>query len=85
LLEELGLSIPKTHDLEDLLVLLLPHYPVLGHRRRGLRFLTGFAVDPRYPLLHTTKRQAMSALRWAGQVRQTCRHLLGLPPLSPSP
>jgi HEPN domain-containing protein len=76
--EERGLSISKTHDLEDLLIHLLPHHASLGSCRRGLRFLTGFAVDPRYPLLHTTKRQATSALRWAGKVRQACRDLLGL-------
>jgi len=28
--------------------------------------------------LRTTKRQAASALRWAGQVRHACRNLLGL-------
>jgi HEPN domain-containing protein len=78
LLEELGLSVPKTHDLENLLALLLPHYVSLGRYRRGLRFLTGFSVDPRYPLLHTTKRQAVSARRWAGEVRHACRRLLGL-------
>jgi HEPN domain-containing protein len=80
LLEEQGLAISKTHDLEDLLALLLPHCASLGGCRRGLRFLTGFAVDPRYPLLHTTKRQAASALRWAGKVRDTCRTFLRLPP-----
>jgi len=78
LLEEQGLSITKTHDLEDLLVALLPHYLTLGRCRRGLRFLTGFAVDPRYPLLRTTRRQAASALRWAGKVRDACRAFLGL-------
>ena len=78
LLEELGLAIPKTHDLEDLLDLLLPHHASLSRCRRGLRLLTGFAVDPRYPLWHATKRQAASALRWAGRVRDACRTLLGL-------
>src|ERR1700730_7174313 len=58
LLEEFGQAIPRTHDLEDLLDLLLPHHSSLSSCRRGLRLLTGFAVDPRYPLLHTTKRQA---------------------------
>ena len=38
---------------------------------------------PRYPLLHTTKRQAVSALRWAGQVRDACRTLLGARPPRP--
>jgi HEPN domain-containing protein len=80
LLEELGIAISKTHQLEDLLALLLPHYAPLGALRRGLRFLTPFAVDPRYPMLNTSKRQATSALRWAGKVRQTCREILGLPP-----
>ena len=80
LLEELGHTIPKTHDLEDLLNFLLPQHPSLSRCRRGLRLLTGFAVDPRYPLLHTTKRQAAAALRWAGKVRDACRALLGLRP-----
>ncbi len=80
LLEELGLAISRTHDLEDLLDLLLPHHASLGGCRRGLRFLSVFPVDPRYPLLRTTKRQAASALRWAGRVRQECRNLLGLRP-----
>jgi HEPN domain-containing protein len=80
LLDELGVAFSKTHDLEDLLGLLPPHYATLGRNRRGLRFLTGFAVDPRYPLLRTTKRQAVSALRWAGKVRHACRNLLGLQP-----
>jgi HEPN domain-containing protein len=80
LLEESGPSAPKTHDLENLLALLLPHYGSLRRYRRGLRFLTGFAVDPRYPLLHTTKRQSASAVRWAREVRHACRDLLGLKP-----
>jgi HEPN domain-containing protein len=80
LLEELGHSVPKTHDLETLLALLLPRYASLGGYRRGLRFLTAFAVDPRYPLWRVSKRQATSALRWAAKVRAACRTILGLPP-----
>src|SRR5262245_57494710 len=79
LLEELTVTIPKTHDLEDLLNRLLPHHSSLSGHRRGLRFLTPFAIDPRYPLFRTTKRQAAAALRWSGKIRQACRHLLGLP------
>ena len=78
LLEERGTIIPKTHDLEDLLNLLLPHHASLKRYRRGLRLLTGFAVDPRYPLMNVTKRQATSSLRWAGLIRGACRLLLGL-------
>lgn len=79
-LHEVGQAFPKTHDLEDLLDLLLPHHRLLDRFRRGLRFLTGFAVDPRYPLLRTTKRQAVSAVRWAGRVRDACRKVLHLTP-----
>ncbi|MGH7139241.1 MAG: HEPN domain-containing protein, partial [Pirellulales bacterium] len=47
LLEELGLVVPRTHDLENLLALLRPHYVSLRRYRRGLRSLKRFAVEPR--------------------------------------
>ena len=78
LLEELGQHIPKTHDLEHLLNLLLPAHPTLRSLRRGLIFLTDFAVDTRYPGNWTTKRQAASALRWAQRVREASCTLLGV-------
>lgn len=40
LLEELGLNIPHTHNLDDILSLLLPHHASLRSCRRGLIFLT---------------------------------------------
>jgi HEPN domain-containing protein len=78
LLEELGLTVPRTHVLKDVLSLLVPHHPPLARLRRGLTFLTRFAVETRYPGDNATKRQATSALRWAGKVREACRNLLGL-------
>lgn len=80
LLEELGLIIPKTHNLDDLHGLLSPHHPALRSLRRGLIFLTDFAVETRYPGDNATKRQATAALRWAGKVRTICRGLLGMRP-----
>jgi HEPN domain-containing protein len=47
LLEELGLAVPRTHNLDDVLNLLLPHHPTLHSLRRGLIFLTNFAVETR--------------------------------------
>jgi hypothetical protein len=44
--------------------------------RRGLDFLTRYAVETRYPGKSVNKRQAMAALRWAGKVRDACRKLL---------
>jgi HEPN domain-containing protein len=79
LLEECSLPIPKVHDLVRLLALVQPHYANLLTLRRGLAMLNDFAVDARYPDCWLTKRNAQSALRWAGRVRDACRALLGLP------
>jgi len=79
-LEELGLAVPRTHVLKDLLALLTPHYPSLAGFRRGLTFLTRFAVETRYPGDNANKRQAEAAFRWAGRVRQEVRTLLGIGP-----
>ena len=78
LLEELGSSIPKTHDLEILANLVQPSHPELRILRRGLLFLTDFAVDTRYPGNQASKRQAQAARRWASRVREGCRAVLGL-------
>ena len=43
-----------------------------------LVFLTDFAVETRYPGGRSTKREAEAALRWAEQVRQAVRGLLGI-------
>jgi HEPN domain-containing protein len=83
LMQELALVIPRTHALEDLRNLLLPHHPSLTSFRRGLIFLTSFAVETRYPGKTATKRQATAALRWAVQVRAAARALLGLRPRPP--
>jgi len=79
-LTEGNLSVPRTHDLEDLLSLLLPIHPQLVALRRGLKFLVQFAVDARYPGFHATKKQAMSALHWSGRVRDACRIVLNFRP-----
>ncbi len=78
LLEELGIAVAKTHDLDKLLTVLQSHHPTLQTLRRGLLFLTDFAVDTRYPGDNATKRRAESALRWADKVRTAARTLLGL-------
>jgi hypothetical protein len=77
-MEELGLLVPKTHDLESLLTKLAPNHPTLQPLRRGLLFLTDFAVDTRYPGKHASKRQALAALRWMERVRTPARALLGI-------
>lgn len=78
LMAEAGLTIPKTHDLGLLLNVVLPHHHPLRPLRRGLIFLTGFAVDTRYPGKNASKRQAEAALRWAKRVRAAACGLLGI-------
>jgi HEPN domain-containing protein len=80
LLEELDRSIPRTHDLLDLLHELLPTHSSLKRISRGTVFLTQFAVEFRYPGKNATKRQALAALRWAERIRQECRTILGIKP-----
>ena len=73
LMEELGLAIAKTHDLDLLLPQLLPHHPALKSLRRGATFLSNFAVGTRYPGKSASKRQAEAAARWSGKTRNVAR------------
>ncbi len=77
-LQELGLPVPRTHDLEALLGSLALHHPSLTRLKRGLVFLTQYAVETRYPGKNATKRQMEAALRWAERVRDACRVVLGV-------
>jgi len=78
LLEELGIPVAKTHDLKKLFTVLQPHHPALRSVKRGMGFLTHFAVETRYPRESANKREADAALRWAERVRTTARALLGI-------
>jgi hypothetical protein len=72
--------VPRTHNLNDLLNLLLPHDPTLAFLRRGLRSLTRYAVDTRYPGVRATTRRMKAALRHAERARREIRSRLGLSP-----
>jgi HEPN domain-containing protein len=78
LMEKIGLTVPRRHNLISLLPQLTPHHSSLRSLRRGLDFLTRFAVQTRYPGASATKRQATAALRWAAKVRTAACSLLGL-------
>ena len=80
LLQETGLAVPRTHELEDLLDLLLPQDATLAPLRRSLRSLTPYAVNFRYPGVRATTRRMQAALRQAERVRTELRARLGLPP-----
>jgi HEPN domain-containing protein len=78
LLQEFGLAVPRTHNLDQLLGALLPHDKTLRALRRHLVSLSRFAVDYRYPGHGATSRQARSALRQLATVRRATRQRLGL-------
>jgi HEPN domain-containing protein len=78
LLQELGLVVPRTHDLEDLHDLLLARDPRLAGLRRACSILTPYAVDYRYPGTRARKRQAQAAVRHVEKVRAVVRNCLGL-------
>lgn len=77
-MEEQGIMVPKTHDLDVLLASLFSHYPKLRSLRRGLLFLSDFAVDIRYPGNSASKRQAAAAIRWMNRLRTSARRSLGI-------
>ena len=79
ILQELGLKVPRTHMVRDLVDLLLGIHPDLRSIRRGAAFLTRFAVETRYPGRSATKRQAAAALSWATKTRAVVRQILGIP------
>jgi HEPN domain-containing protein len=80
LINELALTIPKVHDLERLLSLLLPHDETLLTLRREINGLTEYAVEYRYPGLRATKRQAATAMTKMERVRTEIHRRLGLRP-----
>ncbi len=79
MLAERGLPIQKTHDLTILLDQLLPTDPTLRSLRRGLKGVTRYAVEYRYPGMNTSTRQARAAYRKALLLRQGIHKRLGLP------
>jgi HEPN domain len=60
--------VPKTHELADIIDLLLPGDAKLARLRRKADSLTQYAVDYRYPGEIATKRQMEAALRHVDQI-----------------
>jgi hypothetical protein len=77
-MQENGLVVPKTHELADIVDLLLPVDAALARLRRKADSLTQYAVDYRYPGEIASKRQMEAALRHVDEIRLECRGKLGL-------
>ena len=78
LMAEHGIPIQKTHDLTILLLQLIPIDSTLHSLKRGLKGVTRYAVEYRYPGMNTTTRQAKTAIKKALSVRDEIRNRLGI-------
>jgi len=77
-LQEAGLFFPKTHDLDELLHLVLPIEPQWAALRPAVSQLTNYAVVFRYPGPSASAPDARQALAHCQLVRKYARQTLGL-------
>jgi HEPN domain-containing protein len=75
---EAGLPIPKTHNLERLLDLVLPVEPLWAAFRPALQLLASSAIELRYPGSAATKPEARRSMRDCKALRREARLSLGL-------
>src|SRR5258708_6248056 len=78
LLQEWGLALPKIHQLDKLLDLLLFHDASLVNLTHRLDGLTQYAVEYRYPGFHADARKTKAAIKMADRIRLETRCRLGL-------
>ncbi len=77
-LQEAAIAIPFTHNLNALLLHVLPVEPTWTLMQPSLQTLTAYAVGFRYPGNNATLIQARDALKMCGEVRAIVRLSLGL-------
>ena len=77
-LQRANIAFPKTHDLEQLLDLLLPLEPQWESLRPAIAQLTSYAVVFRYPGITASKADARLAFAHAKIARKLLRQSLGL-------
>ena len=79
MLQDTGVAFPRTHDILQLVDLLIPIDGTLRRFRRGAKALTRYAVEYRYPGLKATPRQARAVYVKASLFRVEIRKRLKLP------
>jgi HEPN domain-containing protein len=77
-LEEAGMSVPKTHDLEMLVQLLIPVEPLWTALTSSAQQLTRYAVRFRYPGHEATASEMKTAQKDAKAIRHEARLALGV-------
>lgn len=78
-LQEANIPFPRTHDLKELLNLIIPLLPAWDTWRDDFSTLSEHAVDPRYPGKFATAAEAAHAMRICDEVRRSIREQLKLP------
>ncbi len=78
-LQEANLPVPRTHDLNALLALIVPRCPEWRAWQTGFSMFEKYAVDGRYEGYFATESDAEHAVRLCGEVRQAIRAELQLP------
>ncbi len=78
-LQENNIPIQRTHNLEDLLNLILPTIPAWHAWKAGLSKLSKHAVETRYLSASPTEADTEHAMQICEEVRQTVREHLKLP------
>ena len=78
-LQEADIPFPRTHDLQELLNLIVPVLSAWDVWREDFSKLSEHAVDPRYPGKFATADETAHAMRICIEVRRTVREQLKLP------
>ena len=81
LLIETNVPFSKTHDLQRLLLLLLPLFPEFQVLKSDLTTLTDLTTDVRYPYEFATEQEADKSIEICSRVREILKAALGEPPL----
>ena len=78
-LQEANILVPRTHNLEELLDIIVQTLPTWSRWQPDFKRITGYAVDPRYPGDSRTAEDTQHAMHVCDEVRQAARTQLKLP------
>lgn len=78
-LQAANIPVPSTHNLEELLALIVPTLPAWHFRQPDSKIITAYAVESRYPGDSATTDNTQHAMHICDEVRQAVRTQLKLP------
>ena len=78
-LQEANIPVPRTHNLEELLTLIVPTLPAWHFWQPDFKIIAAYAVEPRYPGDSATAANTQHAIQICDEVRQAVRMRLKLP------